>query len=94
MQPSVTKIPDEDAPPSTPNPLSADNLALLIDAFSASVPEEFLDDPATYAEAMASPDADHWRTALQEEFDLLKNTGTYTLVPCSAVPRGHRIMKG
>ncbi|KAG2109404.1 uncharacterized protein F5147DRAFT_693218 [Suillus discolor] len=92
MQASVTKIPDEDTSLSAPGTISEEDLASLVDIFAASVPEDFTrecpDDPTTYVEAMASPHATQWRLALQEEFDSLKQTGTYTLVPPSDVPRG------
>ncbi|KAG1875761.1 hypothetical protein F4604DRAFT_1492266, partial [Suillus subluteus] len=52
------------------------------------------DDPSTYAEAMASLDAASWTTALQEEFNSLRDLGVYKLVPCSSVPQGRKIMKG
>jgi hypothetical protein len=94
----VTEVPDVDAPPTVCIDLSEDNLASLVDAFAALVPEDFerkfSDDPVTYAEAMASPHAAQWRAALQEEFDSLKYTGTYSLIPRSDVPRGHCIMQG
>ncbi|KAG2108726.1 uncharacterized protein F5147DRAFT_576513, partial [Suillus discolor] len=35
-----------------------------------------------------------WCAALQEKFDSLKHTGTYSLVPYSDVPQGHHIMQG
>jgi transposase InsO family protein len=37
------------------------------------------DEPSSYAEAMARPDAVLWRAAVQSEYDSLQRTGTYTL---------------
>jgi len=98
MQPSITKIPDVNSHPAPQQDLSEVDLASLVDAFAASVPEdyehEYPDDPVIYIEAMASPHATQWHIALQEEFDSLKCTGTYTLVPHSDVPHGCHIMQG
>lgn len=43
------------------------------------------DEPTTYAEAMASPDAHLWRAAVESEYDSLQRTGTYSL---SRLPEG------
>jgi hypothetical protein len=40
------------------------------------------DDPATYHEAMARPDADEWHRAMLDELASLKANGTWELVPC------------
>ncbi|KAG1875762.1 hypothetical protein F4604DRAFT_1581541, partial [Suillus subluteus] len=52
------------------------------------------DDPSTYSEAMASPHAAQWTSALQEEFSSLRDLGVYKLVPRSTVPPGHKVMRG
>jgi hypothetical protein len=61
-----------------------EELAYLYEAFSA-IPDGFdhehPDDPASYAEAMASPYAVQWTAALKEEFESLKDLGVYKLVP-------------
>ena len=36
-------------------------------------------DPATYEEAMRSPDAELWKAAIKEEYEALINTGTWVL---------------
>jgi hypothetical protein len=43
---------------------------------------------------MASPHAQQWTTALQEEFDSLRDLGVYQLVPRSSIPAGRKLMKG
>jgi transposase InsO family protein len=46
-------------------------------ALSTSVLDS--DEPTTYAEAMARPDANLWLAAVQAEYDSLQRTGTYEL---------------
>ncbi|OBZ67852.1 Retrovirus-related Pol polyprotein from transposon TNT 1-94 [Grifola frondosa] len=65
---------------------------------AASVPLELHDDysgdPLTMREAMNSPFADEWRTALTEEFTSIKSMGVYTLIPPDQVPSGCKVMHG
>ncbi|OBZ74687.1 Retrovirus-related Pol polyprotein from transposon TNT 1-94 [Grifola frondosa] len=65
---------------------------------AASVPLELHDnysgDPLTMREAMSSPFADNWRTALAEEFASIKSMGVYTLIPPTQVPSGRKVMHG
>jgi hypothetical protein len=42
------------------------------------------DEPRTYQEAISSPDAKHWRMAMDEEFRSLQNNNTWTLWPLPA----------
>ena len=46
-----------------------------------------LDEPSSYREAVRRPDADRWRSAMDEEFEALTKLGTWTLVP---LPKGRR----
>jgi len=52
------------------------------------------DDPLSLKEAMASPEADQWRAALDDEFTSLKELGVYDRMPRSSVPSGRKIMRG
>src|SRR6266404_1438524 len=47
-------------------------------------------DPASYAEAMRSPDSDEWSKACQYEIDTLDKNGTWELVD---LPSGHKTVK-
>ncbi len=42
--------------------------------------EETLTEPKTYKEAVRSPQATHWKQAMQSEFEALENNDTWTLV--------------
>ena len=46
------------------------------------------DDPQSLAEAMTSPAAKDWKAAMKEEFDVLRDSEVYKLMPHSAVPAG------
>ncbi|RDB23169.1 Retrovirus-related Pol polyprotein from transposon TNT 1-94 [Hypsizygus marmoreus] len=55
---------------------------------------EFDDEPKTWAEAQASPDAKRWEEGYHEELKSLKDMGVYKLVPRSEVPQGTKVRKG
>ncbi|CCM06824.1 uncharacterized protein FIBRA_09127 [Fibroporia radiculosa] len=85
-------------PPLHP-PAPSDPLAALLSSLADVPPALTLDveypgDPSTLAEAMASPFASQWRTALLDEFQSIRDLHVYELVPRSSVPSGHRIMRG
>lgn len=50
------------------------------------------DDPSSYEEALRSPDAEMWKTAMKEEYDALVKTGTWELceLPAGANAIGSR----
>lgn len=75
-------------------PLNRQPVTYLTEPTFSDKQQADLDEPTTYAEAMASPDAAAWRAALQEEFTSMKELSIYKLVPCSLVPKGRCIMKG
>jgi hypothetical protein len=43
--------------------------------------------PNSYKEALASPDANHWQKAMEEEIQAIMHNRTFTLVP---LPQGHK----
>jgi hypothetical protein len=45
------------------------------------------DEPSTYKEAMAGPDAPRWMKSMTTEYDSLKDTGTFVLVPADEIKR-------
>ena len=48
----------------------------------------------TYWQAMASPDADEWKDAMQSEIDVLTKLGTWQTVPKAEVEKlGHKVIK-
>jgi len=49
-------------------------------AFAFGCGADLSGDPATYEEAMRSPDAELWKAAIKEEYEALINTGTWVLV--------------
>ncbi|KAG2045604.1 hypothetical protein BDR06DRAFT_1015479 [Suillus hirtellus] len=83
-----------DAEDNTDNPPFPTPMPLSMPPPRYDFDHELLDDPASYAEAMASPHACEWTLALQEEFDSLQDLGVYKLVPCSSIPAGCKLMKG
>ncbi|KAI6787438.1 hypothetical protein KC343_g10664 [Hortaea werneckii] len=50
--------------------------------------------PNTYDEAMASPQAPQWHTAMQQEVDSLKANNTWELVKLTDVPHDANIIRG
>jgi len=52
------------------------------------------DEPRTWKEAQASPEAKEWRNGYLDELKSLKDMGVYKLVPRSSVPAGAKIRKG
>ena len=48
--------------------------------------------PATYREAMDSPDKDKWRAAMEKEVAAMEAMQAWDLVPRSSVPKGHRVL--
>lgn len=91
---------------SIPKPINAADLAELLgdvpreilDCMVASgeIDAEFPDDPASFQEAMASPDADKWLAACKEELASIMALDVYDLVPRNEASEagGRRIMKG
>lgn len=51
-------------------------------------------DPTSLKDALASPFAAQWRSALEEEFSSIKSLGVYNLIPRGDVPGNRRIMHG
>lgn len=51
-------------------------------------------DEPSEKEALSGPDEAHWRAAMREELEGIKEMGVYELVPRSSVPKGRKIMKG
>jgi Reverse transcriptase (RNA-dependent DNA polymerase) len=51
------------------------------------------DDPS-WADALASPDREYWIAGVREELKSLEDLQVFVLVPKSAVPSGHRLLKG
>ncbi|CCM06782.1 uncharacterized protein FIBRA_09081 [Fibroporia radiculosa] len=85
-------------PPLHP-PAPSDPLAALLSSLADVPPALTLDieypgDPSTLAEAMASPFASQWCTALLDKFQSICDLHVYKLVPRSSVPSGCRIMCG
>jgi hypothetical protein len=72
-------------------------------AYAAGCPEEWvamaaaaggcLPDPTSYTQACAGPDGPLWRAAADEEFRAVDGAGTWELLPETAVPAGHRILR-
>ena len=48
--------------------------------------------PATYAEAMNSPQCEDWKGACGNEMENLRKYDVYTVVPLSSVPKGEKIL--
>ncbi|KAG2340548.1 hypothetical protein BDR05DRAFT_950285 [Suillus weaverae] len=94
-------LPSSTSPEAVPDAfaatLSEEELAHLADLF-VTMPDhltnEMSDDPSTYSEAMASPHAAQWISALQKEFSSLRDLGVFKLVPRSTVPPGCKVMCG
>ena len=72
---------DRFVPPGSSNPAGSGN-----DTATALV--AFIEEPASYKEAMASPNAAQWSAACDEEFTSLMINGTWTLeeVPYGVKP--------
>jgi transposase InsO family protein len=72
-------------------------------AYAAACPEEWVamaaaaggcsPDPTSYNNACGGPDGPLWRAAAEEEFRAVDGAGTWELLPESAVPAGHRILR-
>lgn len=60
-------------------------------AFSTSPTTRLLDEPRTYAQAMASPNAECWKTACEKEIDMFRQKGVWHLVPR---PTNKNVIKG
>ena len=52
------------------------------------------DEPATYKEAIQSPDSKKWYTAMGKQVDSLLNAGTWKSIKKATVPPSHRILTG
>ena len=50
--------------------------------------------PNSYTEALSSPQSKQWLLSMQEQFDALKEQGTWTEVPRNDVPDGQKILIG
>jgi hypothetical protein len=76
--------------------LSAVDTAILHAFFSddSQINLEHPDDPRSTAEALLSPKAAEWRAAIDDELKSIKDMKVYTLVPCSTVPKGRKVMQG
>ena len=66
-----------------------DEIAFQSFALSAHVSVSDLPDPKNYKEAMASIDADHWKSAMNKEYTSLTDNGTWNKV---ALPSGSHVM--
>ena len=53
--------------------------------------EETLTEPKTYKETVSSPQATHWKQAMQSEFEALENNDTWTLVD---KPKDENVLPG
>lgn len=93
----VEDVPDDD---DSPDPLPShvpstfpfqQNLKNLLAADGVPA-DTSLDKPPTYQVAMASPYADQWHSALEEEF-ASHELGVYKLVPQSSIPVGQTIIE-
>ncbi|OJT07316.1 Retrovirus-related Pol polyprotein from transposon TNT 1-94 [Trametes pubescens] len=63
-------------------------------AASLQLDSDYEGDPTSLKDALASPFAAEWRTALAEEFASIKDLGVYNLIPRASVPGNRRIMHG
>lgn len=84
-------LPARSLPPRSTKQAARDNLKALIDADALSATVD-LPDPLTLAEALARPDADKWREAMQEELNSLHAHGTWDLVDATTMPAGQRVV--
>jgi hypothetical protein len=89
-----TALPDEATLAAMVSEHDLAHLAELFAAMPDPLNNEHPDDPSTYAEVMASPNAASWTQALQEEFQSLKDLSVYKLIPRTSVPKGRKIMRG
>jgi Reverse transcriptase (RNA-dependent DNA polymerase) len=64
-------------------------LAQAVTSGAAKLEEET---PATYREAIECPDAAHWNSAMQAEFDACVKQETWVVVPRTDLPRGANIL--